>query len=128
MIFILFPLVFTLGGAGSGTVDKFMGGLHLQSLAYSFWEQFTGMALIIGLLGLFRHKLNAQGSFARWLSVCTYAAFIIHPPVLVFICLNLKTIAMPLFLKFVILAMPVLACCFALAYLLRKIPLLKKVL
>ncbi|MBN1684838.1 MAG: acyltransferase [Gammaproteobacteria bacterium] len=127
MMFVFFPLIFYFGGAATGDIDKFMGGLHIQSFMYSLWEQFTGIALMIGILGLFKYKLNWQGTLGQLLSRSTYAVFIIHPPVLLLICLNLKTFEIPLFLKFIILAIPVLACCFILAYFIRKIPFVKNV-
>ena len=100
----------------------------MQSLAYSFWEQFTGIALMIGIMGIFKHKLNRQGTLAGLLSGNTYAAFVLHAPILVFICVNLKGIEMPLLLKFIILAFPALASCFMAAYVIRKIPLVKNIL
>ena len=59
-ILILFPALFVLGGVLKGNISAFMGGLHWQCFAYALWEQFTGVAMIIALLFLFRKWLNRQ--------------------------------------------------------------------
>lgn len=128
MIFIIFPTIFYLGGAASGNIAPFLGGWHLQSFSYSLWEQFTGIPLIIGILGLFQHKLNKRNKINVSLAKCTYTVYIIHPPVLVLMCLSLKNFKVNLLIKFLILSIPVIASCFVLAYLIRKLPIVKKVL
>ncbi len=128
MIFIFFPILFYIGGAASGDLSPFMGGWHYQSFLYSLWEQFTGISLMIGILGIFKYKLNQQGKLGGLMSKSAYAVYIIHPVVLVLIALNLKSIELPLLLKFIILAIPAVASCFVLAFLIRKLPVVNKIL
>ena len=56
---------------------------QLQSLVYDIWEAFLCRGLCIGLLVLFREKLNFQGPLARNLAVSTYAVYLFHVPVIV---------------------------------------------
>ncbi len=127
LIFFLFPLMFILGGAAQHGGDKFMGGGSLQSLAYALWEQVTGISLMIGLTGIFKHHFNRQGIFAKTLSGSTYGVFVFHAPIIV--GLSVAFFGWKIFppLKFVVLAIPSLILCFGCAWLVKKVPAFNKV-
>jgi glucan biosynthesis protein C len=125
---VLFPIVFLLGGALEGNTEPYMGGLYWQSLAYSIWEQFVGVGMILALLVFFRKRLDRQGTLARSLSACTYTVYFIHAPVLVFLALALRGVTLHPLLKFALVAPVAVILCFALAYLLRKLPVLRNIL
>lgn len=125
---VLFPLMFLLGGALEGNTEPYMGGLHWQSFAYSVWEQFVGVGMILALLVFFRRRFSRQGRMARELSACTYTVYFIHAPVLVFLGLALRNIALPPLLKWALVAPAAVVLCFALAYLLKRIPGLRRIL
>jgi glucans biosynthesis protein C len=105
-----------------------MGGMKWQSLGYALWEQFTGVSLIIGLLGISKKFFNSQGKLAIQLSDSAYGVFIFHAPVIV----GLAAIFRPwdIFppLKFIVLAPVALFTCFLVAFLVKKLPLVKKIL
>ena len=128
MIFIIFPAIFLLGGASSGSAEPFMGGWTIQSFTYSLWEQFNGLALMIGVLGIFKHIFSRQNRFGSALSQCSYAVYVFHAPIVVGVTLSVKSVELPMLLKFVIFAIPVLAACFAFAYFIKKLLLVRKVL
>jgi len=128
MVFAGFPLLFFLGGATSGSIEPFMGGLTWQSLAYSLWEQVTGISLMIGLIGIFREKFNSQGELGKNLSTSAYGVFVFHPPVIVLITLVFRPIEIPGIAKFLLLAPVTVAACFLVAFLIRKIPFADRVL
>jgi peptidoglycan/LPS O-acetylase OafA/YrhL len=128
LIFVLFPVVLVLGGALEGNVDAYEGGLHWQSFAYSFAEQFICMGMIITLLVWFRRRFNQQGALAKALAASSYAAYVIHAPVLVFLALALRGLDLYLLLKFALVAPVAIVLCFLLGYLLRQIPLVNRVL
>ena len=128
MIFIMFPLLFMTGGAASGEITAFMGRLHWQSLAYAIWEQITGLSLIIGLLGIFREKLNSQGKWGQKLSACAYGVFIFHAPLLVLITVSLRNVELSGILKLLLLAPVAVFASFLVVYLIRKLPCADKVL
>jgi len=127
-IVILFPVLFVLGGAASGDISLFMGGLHWQCFAYALWEQFTCVAMIIALLFLFRKWLNRQGRVSKAMSASAYTAYIIHAPVIVFVALAMRNISLyPLF-KFALAVIIAVPLCFALANFIRQLPLAKRIL
>jgi glucan biosynthesis protein C len=127
-ILVLFPNVFLVGGALEGDTSVFMGGLHWQALAFAIWEQFVGIGIIIALLVLFREKLDHQGRLAKEMSDSAYAVYFIHAPVLVFLALALRGFTLHSLLKFLLVAPVAVALCFVLAYLLRKLPGVRRIL
>ena len=114
--------------AVTGTVDLFFGGFNWQTAVYSFWEQAFAVSVSIGLIVWFREKLNFQNRFAKMLSDNSYAAYILQAPIIVGLALGLASINMPLALKFIAVAPIAVALCFAVAYLVRKIPKVNQVL
>ncbi|MBN2773773.1 MAG: acyltransferase family protein [Prolixibacteraceae bacterium] len=128
MIFIGFPLLFVLGGAAEYGTDPFMGGMKWQSLGYALWEQVTGFSIVIGLFGLFHRYFNSQGKFAQQLSGSAYGVFLLHPPVIV--GLSAIFAGWDIFppLKFILLAPLAVIACFLVAWLVRQVPGIKRVL
>jgi len=126
-IVILFPALFVLGGA-SGDISPFMGGVHWQCFAYSFWEQFVGVAMIISLLVLFRNRFNRQGRVAKIMSASSYTAYIVHAPVLVLLTLAIRNITLYPLLKFALAGPIAILLCFALGNFIRQLPLARQIL
>ena len=56
MIFIGFPVLFFLGGAQGGDISPYFGGTTWQSFGFSMWEQVTGIAIMVALIGIFKEK------------------------------------------------------------------------
>lgn len=127
-ILVVLPVVFVLGGALEGKTDPFVGGVHWQSFALSVWEQFVCMGMVIGLLVLFRERLNHQGVLAKDLAASAYTVFLIHAPVIVFLALALRGVSLHPLLKFVLVAPIALALCFVLAHYIRRLPLARDIL
>ena len=128
IIVILFPVLFESGGAASGDVSAFMGGFHWQCFGYAAWEQFAGVAMIIGLLFLSRRFFNRQGKVRKALSASAYTAYIIHAPVVVFVAVVIRNISLEPHLKFALAVIIAIPLCFALANFIRKLPLARRIL
>ena len=128
LIFIVFPILFTSGGALQGDVAKFRGGLHWQAFAYATWEQVTGVAMIVGLTVLFRERLNRQGALAKETAASSYTVYIIHAPVVILLTLAVRDIQIYPLLKFVLAAATTVPLCFLLAAGIRRLPLARNVL
>jgi surface polysaccharide O-acyltransferase-like enzyme len=128
LILVLFPILFALSGALEGNTDAVAGGFTWQSFAYSVWEEFICVGMIIVLLVWFRERFNRQGAVAKAMSDSTFAVYFIHAPVLVFLALALRGITLYPLLKFALVAPVAVALCFVLAYLLRKVPGLNRIL
>lgn len=128
LVLIGFPLLFFVGDTANQGTESFMGGATWQSLAYALWEQLVGFSLIIGLPGLSKKYFNRQGNLARQLSAGAYAVFIFHAPVIVGISALFIFWKIPQLVKFIVLAPVALLTCLLVAYLFKKLPLVKKIL
>ena len=126
--FILLPALIVAGGALSGNLTPFMGGLHWQCFAYAVWEQIAGVAIIIALPVLFRKHLNHQGKLAQAASASAYAAYIIHGPIVILVALAIRSITLYPLLKFALAVLISVPLCFALAHIIRKLPLARRIL
>jgi surface polysaccharide O-acyltransferase-like enzyme len=127
LLLVLFPVLFVAAGALEGNVDVAMGGATWQSLAYSVWEQFMCMAMVVTLLVWFRTKLNRQGSLARVMSAAAYATYIFHRPVITLLALALVSIRLDLALKFVFVAPLAVALSFLVGYVVKKLPVARDI-
>ncbi|TWR24487.1 acyltransferase [Mucilaginibacter achroorhodeus] len=82
-IFIGFPAMYAIKVTLNNPTEWFNGGLHLEAAMYAFWEQFTGVAIIVALLFICKHTWNTQSKFMRSLSRSAFAVYILHPFVLI---------------------------------------------
>jgi surface polysaccharide O-acyltransferase-like enzyme len=105
-----------------------MGGIHWQSFAYSLWEQFMCMAMVVTLVVWFRKRFNNQNTLGKALSSGAYATYIIHIAVIVLLALALRGIQMDMGLKFVWVAPIAVTLSFLVGYLIKKLPLARNIL
>jgi surface polysaccharide O-acyltransferase-like enzyme len=127
VLLVLFPVLFVLVGALEGNVDVAMGGPTWQSLAYSVWEQFMCMAMVVTLLVWFRTKFNRQGSLARKMSAAAYATYIFHRPTITLLALALVSFKLDLALKFVLVAPLAVALSFLVGYVVKQVPVARDI-
>ncbi|MFN8598089.1 MAG: acyltransferase family protein [Anaerolineae bacterium] len=127
-VLLMLPLV-VAAGAFSGELDpRGAGGLNWLSLAYSLWEGFMCVSMVIVVLIWFRQRFNHQGRLAKMMSDNCFAVYVLHPLIIVWLALALRGLQMNLSLKFLLVAPIAIALCYAVAYLIRKIPFVKGVL
>jgi hypothetical protein len=117
----LFPL------ALSGQLN-FLGEGHWQSAAYALWDSAFAVGVCLALITFFRRFFNQQGQFGQFLSRHAYTVYIIHAPLIVFLALALRDLQLEHLLKFTLAALIGVPLCFAVAYLVRKLPLAPRVL
>jgi glucans biosynthesis protein C len=127
LIFVGFPILFVGGGAASGEINKFMGGPTWQSFVYAVWEQLVGFGLAIALIGIFKQRFNKQSIPVQKLSASAYGVYVFHPPVLLFSSAIFLHFNIPQFWKFIVLAPVVLIMCFAVGYLVKILPIVRKI-
>ncbi len=108
--------------------NDFRGGWTWQSAFYSTWEQFSGVALTVGILVWFRQHLNRQSRLAMAASDSAYGAYVIHTPVIILIAVLLRGLSLYPLVKFVVLMAICVPVTFALAHGLRQLPGFRKAL
>lgn len=128
---ILFPII--LLGILGGTM-RFLGNGSWTSAVYALWDSIFAVGMCLGSITLFRRFFNQKSRFGSFLSQQSYAVYIIHSPIIVFLAYalflafaQLGTDLGPL-LKFSLGAVVVLPICFIIAYGLRKIPGVTRIL
>ena len=80
-----------LGGALSGRLDGFWGGLTGQSAGYCLWESFVAVAMCIGLTALFanrkprsgQEKGSGQGALSAFFARNSFSVYVFHPVFLI---------------------------------------------
>jgi peptidoglycan/LPS O-acetylase OafA/YrhL len=120
----LYPV--TLGTAFAG--DAWLGHGTWQSMAYALWESLFAVGVILTLLVLFREWFNGDGRIGRFLSRQSYAVYIIHPLVLVALGHAFASLSAIAVVKFLVVAAIAIPLCWASAYLVRSLPLARRVL
>jgi glucan biosynthesis protein C len=126
---LLLPALVVAAGALTGELDeRGGGGLNWLSLAYSLWEGFMCVAMVITVLTWFRRRFDHQGRLARAMSETCFAVYVLHPLIIVPLALALSGIKLNLGLKFLLVAPVAVALCYLSAYYVRKLPLLRSIM
>jgi peptidoglycan/LPS O-acetylase OafA/YrhL len=117
-------IVLVLVSAG----DAILGHGTVPSLLMASCEQALAVGLTLGLLVLFRDRLDNQGRRRRFLSAHAYTVYVIHPVVLVALGYALSGVQAPAVAKFALLAVLAVPLCWMAAFPVRALPGARKVL
>jgi glucans biosynthesis protein C len=104
------------------------GGLHWQAFLYGLWESILCVGMTITIIYFFREKLDYQNRFLRYLSESSYAAFLIHPLIIVPLSFSLVTFELHPLIKFLIVICTGVPLSFMAGIMLKRIFPLKKIL
>ncbi len=105
------------------------GGVSWLSLSFALWESFVAVSMTVGLMALFRDKLNNGGGLARKLSDSSFAVYVFHPPMIIAVSLALQSLVVAPVIKWAIAGLVSVPLCFLLAYhVLLRVPVLKRIL
>jgi fucose 4-O-acetylase-like acetyltransferase len=106
---------------------NFVGNGWWHSAVYALWDSIFSVGMCLGLITLFRRFLNQQGKLSRVMSQQSFAVFILHIPIVVFVAVLIRGINLQNLLKFCLAAILIVPLCFAVAWLVRKIPGVSKI-
>ncbi len=122
--------LFLVGAAGDlGATAALEGGLNWWSAGYALWESFVAVAMAIGLITVFREKVNHQSPLAKTLTANSFAVYMFHPVILVPVTLLFSSVVLYPIAKWLLLCVICVPLCFAAThFVFRRIPLLKDVL
>jgi glucans biosynthesis protein C len=120
-------LLGALGGAFSGSMDSFIGGWHWQSAGMALWESFFCVGICIGLIAVYRERMNIRTRITGFLADNAFGVYVFHAPILVAISLSLRQMTLPPLAKAGIVAVLALAASLLFASLIRGVPGLRRV-
>jgi len=121
--------VIMIGGGALTGVYLYKGGMNWESASFALWESFISVGTAILLITIFRDKLNKQNKLVKILSDNSFAVYVFHTPILVYLALMLQAIILPPLVKCLLLITIAIPVCFAIThFVIRRVPLLKKVL
>jgi len=116
-------VMFVCGMVGSA------GGFTLPSLAYSTWESLLCVGLSISLIALFQARFNRLGTLSKTFASDSYAAYLIHLPLVVAIQAMLMSIHIHPLAKFFLTCLTAVPLTFTIShYIIRKLPYAKNIL
>jgi surface polysaccharide O-acyltransferase-like enzyme len=115
----LYPII--LLGILGGTF-RFLGNGSWTSAVYALWDSAFAVGMCLAAITFFRRFFNGESRLGSFLAEQSYAVYIIHSPILVFLAYTLRGIDLGPISKFSMVAVIVVPICFVVAYIIRKIP------
>lgn len=101
---------------------SFDGGLNFNALLYAFWDPFLAPGIILGLLWFAQTRWSRPSFFSTWAAPQAFAAYAIHPPVVVAFSLAAAGLPLPPLLKFALVGTLACAGSFLVGAALRRLP------
>ncbi|MGF1520778.1 MAG: acyltransferase family protein [Leptolyngbyaceae cyanobacterium] len=101
------------------------GGWDWRALLWSFWEATICVGLCLGLLVLFRERINFQGRLLRSLSQNAYAVYLSHLVIILYLQFNIADLAVGPLVKFGLVTIIGTPLCFGVSVLLRQLPFVR---
>lgn len=114
----IFIVVF--GGVLDG-IYHYQGGFYWQSFAYALWESLTAIGFSIGIIALFKKKMNTNNKFSSLISDNAFGMYFFHPPIIVIVSLLFRYIVLVPIVKFAVVTVITYLICFIFTFAVRKI-------
>jgi len=116
------PAVAAFTGLFSGAASELSAGGLIADAVYALWEPFVAWGIIAGLLWQGRRRFDTpHPRLQRW-AKAAYGAYIVHPPVVVGLCLTLHEWVAPAGIKFLLVSVLSVLASFFIASWMRRIP------
>jgi glucan biosynthesis protein C len=125
---VLLPIAVTGLTPGLTAVLNMLGNGHWQSAIYAMWDSTVSVGLCLGVIVFFRRFLNLPRRLGSYMARHSYAVYIIHAPIIVFLAVLLKGVNLEHLVKFGLVAVIAVPLCFSVAYLIRRIPRATRIL
>ena len=121
--------LFLVGIGPEGDISLINGGLRWQSGAYALWEAFFCVGVCLGIVVIFRERFNSGGRLPRFMADNSFAVYFFHPVILILVTASLRGFVWHPLAKFAVAAAVAVPICFvASELLLRRIPVVRRVL
>jgi hypothetical protein len=108
-------------------IDAMYGGVHWQAATFAVAAGVVAVTLPLWLVDLFKRHWDHQGHLAERASRGCYAAYLLHPPVLVLLSLAALSLPLPPEAKFVLVAVVGVPAAFLVGYGVTQVPGIRRV-
>jgi glucan biosynthesis protein C len=128
---VLFPYLFSgkwFTLEVSNNLEIAMGNGNWQSALYALFDSVFAVGMCLGLIPFFRRVLNKPSRLGSFLSRQSYAVYVFHIPVIVFLAYALRGLELANLLKFAVVSLIAVPACFLLAFIIRRITFVSKIL
>jgi glucan biosynthesis protein C len=88
--------------AGSNDENALLGGFHVQALAIPIVEATVAIGMSLWTLEWFRRRWNRSNSMSRAAGRASYAAYLVHAPAIVVLSAALRSVPVPVEIKFIV--------------------------
>ena len=111
-------------------LDSGLNFLFLAAFPLLLWifDSTFAVGLCMGLIVLFRGLFNRRSKVGTFLSRQSYAVYIIHIPIVVFLAYALRGVELAPLLKFGLASLIIVPICFIVAAIVRKIPFASRII
>jgi len=120
--------IMLLGGFIEGKDYLYFGGMYWQSLAYTLWESFYCIAMVLGLTVIFRDKLSKRNNITQFMSDNAFGVYVFHTPVLVLLTVLFRSVLLPPLLKALVVICLAIPLSFLTSHFIRKSKAMRKLL
>lgn len=120
--------VFKLGAPDRWDEVTADGGFVAQSLVSSTWEALICVGLCLGLITLFRTMFTRTNRVLVAMAAASYAAYIIHFLIVVFLQAGIQGLELPALVKFGFVTILGVLLAFGVGHLSRRVPGLRVIL
>jgi fucose 4-O-acetylase-like acetyltransferase len=127
-LLLLVPLLIAFGVLSGYVAEGAGGGLAWESLLYSVWEGFIGVAICITLLAWFRRRFNGRSRLAQTMAGSTFGVYVLHPAIIVPFTLAISGIRLNPSLKYLLTVPIAVTLCYLVVGVLRKVPVVRTLL
>lgn len=111
-----------------GDLDPLAGGWHWQALVFVTREGIVAVALSLWLILWFPRRWDHQGRLAQRAGRGSYAAYVLHPPVLVVLSMLARPLPVPPEAKLVLVAITGVVASFAVGVELTRLRAVARIL
>ena len=105
-----------------------LGNGHWQSAIWALFDSIFAVGLSLSALAMFRRFFNKKSKFGTFLAKHGYAVYIFHITVLIFIAYAFRGLGLTTMTKAILMSVIVVPACFVVAFLIRRIPGVSRVL
>ncbi|NJO81794.1 MAG: acyltransferase family protein [Blastochloris sp.] len=108
--------------------SEFVGNGTWQSVIYALWDSTVAVGMFLAAITFFRGFFDRESRFGSFLSRQSYAVYILHTPIIVFLALALRGVALNPIPKFVLVSAITVPLCCLVAAVVRRVPPASRIL